>query len=187
MEYAMVPLALLVGVGFVRFFQSLAIDKLGIASILAIVLLIGFSGISAYPPREVLAGHEEGTTGHSMSSIIWSSHFLQGLVATDHRVSSILFGFGKINATWDTAKDALHSPSFEGAKEEMLLVESPSGPKRVDYLILDKDVKEGAMLYPWDEARPLSKEAIKKFEDSPYQKFYDSGYAQIYWVNWGLA
>ncbi len=109
------------------------------------------------------------------------------MTATDHRVSSTLFGLGGVRATWDTASLALHAPSFEAARGEMLWVEDlAGGPARVDFVLLDRDLIQGATLHPWDPAEPLSSEAQAKFLDGHYLKLYDDGYAQFYWINWGV-
>ncbi|MEE9163445.1 MAG: hypothetical protein V3U17_01435, partial [Thermoplasmata archaeon] len=104
--------------------------------------------------------------------------------ATDHRVSTILFGFVAVRGTWDTVSAPLHAPTFEAAREEMAAMPSRD---RIDFVVLDKDLIAGATLLPWDPALPLSPEAQAKFQGPHYLKLYDDGYAQVYWVNWGTA
>ena len=112
---------------------------------------------------------------------------MDGLLATDHRASTIAFGFGGVNATWDTAEAAIIAPDFASARAEMCRVDAPSGAARVDYVAIDADLARGVQLSPVTPALPLSPEARAKFEEAPYMKVYDSGFAQVYYVNWGLA
>jgi asparagine N-glycosylation enzyme membrane subunit Stt3 len=189
MQYMIPSIAVIGGLGISRLSGLFgATQKRGrlVASSLVVVLIIALAATS-YPPRDILAGHQEGIESKAVTTAHFSNVYAQGLVATDHRVSSILFGFGGTNATWDTAPNSLLADTFEEASPEMLEVRSPSGRKRVDYVVIDSDVEEGAMLFPWDPAPALNTEAIEKFEKSPYMKFFDNGYSRLYYVNWGLA
>jgi hypothetical protein len=158
----------------------------------ALVLLLGgliiLAAGTAIPPREALGNHFEGTRSEGMNVVHWASGRVQGITATDHRASSILFGLGGVMATWDSVSLPLHAPSFEEARVEMEWVEDlPGGAGRIDYVLVDRDLVQGAMLLPWDPALPLSQEARSKFLGDPYLKLYDDGYSQLYWVNWGAA
>ncbi|MDX1534952.1 MAG: hypothetical protein R3291_04975, partial [Thermoplasmata archaeon] len=106
------------------------------------------------------------------------------LTATDHRVSTILFGFAGVQGTWDTVSAPLHAPTFEEGRDEMV---AAPGRERIDFVVLDRDLIAGVTLLPWDPALPLSPEAQTKFVGPQYLKLYDDGYAQVYWVNWGNA
>jgi hypothetical protein len=99
----------------------------------------------------------------------------------------MLFGFGRVNATWDTVTLIYHSPDFEGARAELENVSSPSGRRKVAFIALDQDTIGGVFLYPWDPAEPMTEEAVSKFEESPFQKMYDDGYSRLFLLNWGLA
>lgn len=186
MEYIMLPLALLAGLGTVRLYDSLPKNGGGwkALAVSSLVVLLIANAMVAYPSREFLAGCEEGTKDEGMKGILWSSAYIGGLTLADHRVSSALFGFGKVNATWDVAGKALHANSFEEAKEDMISVPSPSGTKRIEYAYLDEDIVKGAFLYPWDPSRPLSKEAVEKFAGDHYLKMYDDGYGSAFLVLW---
>lgn len=208
MEYLMIPLSFFVGLGLVFFYDfwvargakkegntnpeesmEKANGKAGkkrIAVFLLVLFLISANAFSAYPSREAMLGYNEGTNAKSLEAVIWIRFEADeySTVASDHKLSSIIFGFGSKNSTWDKAPLTLMASSFEDAKDEMIQVELPSGTKRIDYVLIDEEVKEGAIIYIWDDAEPLSQEAIEKFNSSNYTKLYDSGYAQIYMVNW---
>jgi hypothetical protein len=149
-----------------------------------LVGLVVLAAATAIPPREVLANHFEGTRPDALVGVEWAGTRIPSLTATDHRVSTILFGFVAVRGTWDTVSAPLHAPTFEAAREEMAAM---PGRDRIDFVVLDKDLIAGATLLPWDPALPLSPEAQAKFQGSHYLKLYDDGYAQVYWVNWGTA
>ncbi|MFQ6061344.1 MAG: hypothetical protein ACE5KV_08675 [Thermoplasmata archaeon] len=189
LQYMIPSLALIGGLGISRISGLLgATGKRGriFAATMIVALMISMAATS-YPPRTILAGHQEGIEARLVSAAHFSEVHVQGLVASDHRVSTILFGFGKANATWDTAPDSLLANSFAEALPEMEEVDTPSGRKRVDFVLIDSDLEKGAMLHPWDPAPALSENALEKFEERPYMKFFDNGYTRLYYVNWGLA
>lgn len=186
-DFLMIPLSIMIGSGMVFMYDvTLAGKKGGIAvGLLAGALIVGNIAV-AYPPPGIMAGYDEGTNSHSLVAMPWLQAHVDGLVAADHKSSMQAFGFGNANATWDTARDALLADNFTGAKTEMMNVDSPSGLKRVDYVLLNVDSRSGTQLLPFEPAYALSDAALAKFEKSPYQRFYDDGYTQIYFVNWGL-
>ncbi len=146
--------------------------------------LVVLAAATAIPPREVLANHFEGTRPDALVGVEWAGTRIPSLTATDHRASTILFGFVAVRGTWDTVSAPLHAPTFEVAREEMAAMPDRD---RIDFVVLDKDMIAGASLLPWDPALPLSPEAQAKFQGPHYLKLYDDGYAQVYWVNWGTA
>lgn len=189
-EYLMFPLAILVGIGLVHAFGLVHFGvtrrRIASATVVALILVMT-NALVAYPPRDVLAGYEEGTKPELVSLARWSGENVDDLVAADHRVSSMLFGFGHVNATWDTVTLVFHSPDFESARIELGNLSSPSGRRKVVFVAIDQDTIDGVFLYPWDPAEPMTQEAVSKFEESPFQKMYDDGYSRLFLLNWGLA
>lgn len=188
LQYVVAPIALLAGFGITRLSGFLGVEKKRgklVVGALVAVLVVSLA-LTSYPPRNIMAGQEEGIEPELVSCAQYTGLYAEGLVVSDHRASSIIFGFGGRNATWDTAPDSLLANSFEEATSEMQNVSSPSGQKRADYVVLDEDMEKGAMILPWDPAHVMSREAIEKFEKAPYMKFFDNGYSRLYYVNWGL-
>ncbi len=185
LEYLTLPLVVFGGLGSVRVAESLGRWKrLLVVPLIALLVLAAATSI---PPREALGNHFEGVRAQGMNVVSWSSGRVNGVTATDHRASSVLFGLGGVRATWDVVSLALHAGTFDEARVEMAWVDDlPGGPGRVDYILLDRDLKEGATLLPWDSALPLSPQAQEKFLGEHYLKLYDDGYSQVYWVNWGI-
>jgi hypothetical protein len=202
-EYISIPVGLLAGLGLVFFADFWTAGNSGIdrdkargrrkkwsgrtAAVLTLaVFLLLANSFTAYPSRDLMLGYQEGTGVKSMEAVMWTGERTSrdAVVASDHRLSSIAFGFSGRNSTWDRAPLTLKADSFEEARAEMLQVELPSGSKRIDYVLLDDDVESGAILLVWDVAEPLSQQAIEKFEGSNYTKVFDNGFSQLYMVNW---
>jgi hypothetical protein len=184
-QYFMLPLALAVGLGIVMLIDSITNDqrnfKKGLSVGLVIVLL-GLTSLSAYPPTEVMGGFQEGTSEAEMQGVAWAKNSLEegATVATDHRMSSMLFGFGGLNATWDEAYKTLHAPSYEECEDEIESISIPSGEKSINYILLDDEIKEGVALLQWENAKAMSQKAQDKFEKYPFIKLYEANGVEVY-------
>jgi hypothetical protein len=148
-----------------------------------VAILIIICGIFSYPPLEVLSGFEEGTTETEFDSCLWARDNIpeESTIATDHRMSSMIFGFSNINASWEYTPKTLHAESFNEAKSELDSVNVPAGKKRIDYILITDSIKNGVALKQWENAEPMSKKAMEKFETSPFIKLFDNGDVQIYY------
>ena len=187
-DFLMIPLAVMVGAG-VAFLHDLAFAgrKRGMAVGVIVAAINVSNNPVAYPPPDIMAGYDEGTSSHSLVAMHWLPIHVEGLLAADHKASTLAFGFGDTDSTWDTARKTLLAPNFQAASDEMRNVNSPSGLKRVDYVLVNSDMRAGSQLYPWEPAYAMSDGAQGKFDGLPYQRFFDDGYTQVYWVNWGLT
>ncbi len=186
MEYIVMPLGLFAATGFVA-----VVDLLGpgrrrkTAAFAAAAVLLAGNALIAIPPPALVAGWQEGISPGVVDGALWGRTYESGLLAADHRASTIFFGFGGVNATWDTTGAPFLAPSFAAAESGLANVQAPSGNLRVSYVWLDKDTEAGVQLLPWDPASPMSSAAIAKYSDSPFIKVYDSGYGQMYLLAWG--
>ncbi len=186
LEYVSIAIAIFVGVGAISVFNVRRPWRVGFVALISALLVL--AAVTALPPREALGNHFEGVRPEAMDAVQWASQRVGGITASDHRASSVLFGFAGVRATWDVVSLPLHAPTFDQARPEMEWVQNlPGGPGRIDYVLLDADMVKGATILPWDPALPISQEAREKFVGGNYLKLYDDGYSQIYWVNWGTA
>ncbi len=188
MEYIVMPLGLFAAVGLVA-----VVDLLGpgprrksLALVAAGILLAG-NAVIAIPPPALVAGWQEGIVPGVVDGALWGRAYESGLLAADHRASTVFFGFGGINATWDTTSAPFLAPTFSAAEPGLAYVRSPSGNLRVSYVWLDQDTEAGVQLLPFDTASPMTPAAIMKFSDAPFIKVYDSGYGQMYLLAWGCV
>ena len=188
LEYVIVPLAILGGLGLVH---TARIGLEGRArrtwAVAGVMLLLAAGFATAIPPPAVLGGWNEGVSATALNGAYWSRDHVTGLVAADHRASTVLFGFASVNGTWDTTSAPFFAPDFTAAEPGLVSVATPSGGFRVSYVWVDRDEAAGVQLHPWDPANPMPGPAVAKFSDAPFVKVFDDGYAQVYWIDWGLA
>lgn len=185
-EYLIVPVALLAGLGFFRVLDLASPSRrMRTAAVAAGVLLLVGNFAFAIPPPSFVAGWNESTPPVAMDGVLWARGHMTGLVAADHMASTRLFGFGGVNATWDTTVDPFFATTFAEAVPGLVDVPAPAGTQNVTYVWLDQVETHGVELRVWQPAVPMSPAAIAKFNDSPFIKVYDDGYAQAYWIAWG--
>ncbi len=184
MQYVVLPVGLAAG-GGVAYLIDLAPSPrtAGRALGAGCVAIVVAGAAAAEPPKSVLGNFEEGTTQEELDAVLWTVATSEpGItVATDHRLSSLLFGFGTVNATWDSAGKILHG-SFEDAAPLLARCDTPSGPQRIDSVLLSDSVRDSAALVQWETARPISPEAAAKFEAAPFLAVYANGGAELYRV-----
>ncbi|MDI6916624.1 MAG: hypothetical protein QMC80_02370 [Thermoplasmatales archaeon] len=187
LQYITAPLLMFAGLGIVKFYDACEKNKLkNIFFAFSFAILLLLAPFSCYPSTNVLGGFEEGTDCKDMEAVFWVKENLPGAaIASDHRMSSMLFGFADTFPTWEYAPTVFHSSSFNESKDELLNCRTPSGEKRIDYVFIDKTMKEkGVALTQYENAEPMSTQSIEKFNHAPFVKIYDNGYAQVYRINW---
>ena len=147
-----------------------------------VIILLAICGIFSYPPLNVVSGFEEGTTEPELEVCIWAQVNLEedSTVASDHRMSSMMFGFGETNSSWEYAPQTLHGHSISELRDEVLETSVPAGKKRLDYVLITDTISKGVALKQWEPAEPMSKEALDKFETKYFIKIFDNGEAKLY-------
>jgi hypothetical protein len=147
-----------------------------------VIILLVICGIYSYPPLEVVSGFEEGTTNEELEACLWAKEHVEdgSTLASDHRMSSMMFGFAKINSSWEYAPKTIHGESFVEMQDEVDGVNIPAGEKRIDYVLITDAIINGVTLVQWEPAEPMSEHAIQKFQTKPFIKLYDNGDAQLY-------
>jgi len=158
----------------------------GFGALLVTVLLI--TALTAYPSKEVMGGFNEGTTPAEMDGVIWFRDELtaglsdDGAVLSDHRYSSMLFGYAGADASWDSGGEMIHSDELNPRERELRV---PAGDRVVEYTAITADMESGTALKQWEPARSISEEGREKY-DSGMWKLYDNGEAAVYgWADGG--
>jgi hypothetical protein len=186
MEYLVVPFAIFAGVGFFRTLDLTAIRKgRRMATLVVLGLLLGANALSALPPPSSLAGWREGTVPAAIDPAYWARDQVRGLVVSDHHGSTIVFGFGGLNATWDRTRTPFSSAALADPCAGLRGIDSPSGLKDGAYVWIDRDMEVGVRLTPWETAAPMSPDVVARFDAAPFVKVFDNGYARLYWIEWG--
>jgi hypothetical protein len=189
--YIAEALVILAGVGAVHLFRTFRPSgtRLRSARAGAVVLgvvLVAALVVSAYPPKAVMGGFQEGTTETELAAVLWTRGGLpspgadpgdlsSGVVATDHRLSSMTFGIGGRMATWDTAGPVLHGVTDEALWAQMEDIDTPNGDRPVTAVVLSEDFRSGAALSQFSSPRAVEGEAWDKFLEPPFYKVYDGG------------
>jgi hypothetical protein len=184
MQYLFVPISLQFGFGLLYIWNMTAMDvsKLkAIGAAAAVALVIVSAGYLSIPPADIMGGFQEGTTHQEMEAVLWCGGETpsRAMVASDHRMSSMVFGYGDRNATWEYGGVILEG-DMGTAKGNLSGIKTPTGKKPVDYVLLTEEIKGGVALEQWENARPMSSEALAKFSEPPFTKVYDNGDAEIY-------
>src|SRR2546427_821062 len=187
-EYLMIPLAIFAGIGFFRLLDLAGLRggkrtfALGLCGV-----LLAANAVAGIPPPSTLAGWREGTIPAALDPAYWARDHASGLVVSDHQGSTTVFGFGGVNATWDRTRDPF-LPEFANVPCAGLSdIVSPSGVKNGTYIWIDRDMEAGVRLTPWETAAPMDPAVIAKFDEAPFIKVFDNGYARLYWIGWGSA
>ncbi len=189
-EYLMIPIALLVAVGAARLVAR-AGDAGGrralVAASVAVVLLVGANAAIAYPPQADFGGFEEGLTHGDAALWMWVGLAIPpgATVASDHRLSSFLFGFDGLRATWVTTPDLFTGSSWAEARAELNAsgVPNPALSAPIDFVAIDAVMYTGVALNPSDLALPLSPAAIAWFGCPAFVPVYENGAQVVYLVD----
>jgi len=188
MHILMWPTAVFAGLGMRALLTRTPMTANRRASALAVIAALLLAAVPAtFPPRDVMAGHEEGLPAQALGAPLWLRSRGWGLVGSDHMGSMAAFGFGGRDAVWDYSPDLLRSDTFDDARGDFANASFPAGRDRVRFVLINDDIEAGAMLLPWDPALPLTAEESGKFEDAPFHRVYDDGYSRVYYLNWGLT
>src|SRR3989441_665580 len=187
-EYLMIPLAIFAGIGFFRLLDLAGLRGRKRTFVLGVCgLLLAANAVAGIPPSSTLAGWREGTIPAALDPAYWAREYARGLVVSDHQGSTTVFGFGGVNATWDRTRDPFLLDFANVPYAGLSDIPSPSGEKNGTYIWIDRDMEAGVRLTPWETAAPMNPAVIAKFDDAPFIKVFDNGYARLYWIAWGCT
>lgn len=183
--YLLAPLALMAGIGFNFFLKGFEIPKRKWYSITTILIFLTCASM-AYPPPEVMGGFQEGTNDKELNAILWMKFSEKDtLVVSDHRLSSLVFGFTKTNASWENGAEVITGDTEEAIKAGKRLSTPQAGVKQVSYIIISKEMQKGVALLQWDHAEELTGEAKTKFTNNDqFPIWFDNGDTSIMRMNY---
>ncbi len=191
-EYLMIPIGLLVAISAARL-VALAGDRGGrravVAASLGVVVLLAANAAIVYPPQADFGGFEEGLTHDDAALWLWVGIAAppSWAVASDHRLSSMIFGFDGNPATWDSTPALFNgnASAWPSAVAELRLaqVPTPNLVHPIDLVVVDSVMYSGVALNPADLAQPLSVAAIAWFEALPFVVLYENGPNVVYLVD----
>ncbi len=189
-EYLFLPIGLLAALGAARLVAR-AGDRGGrraaVAVALAVVVLVGANAAIVYPPQADFGGFEEGLTRGDAGLWMWVGIALPAgaTVASDHRLSSFLFGFDGLRATWVTTPALFTGSTWSAARAELNSsgVPNPAFSAPIEYVAIDGVMYGGVALNPAGLALPLSSAAIAWFGLEGFVPVYENGPEVVYLVD----
>jgi hypothetical protein len=191
-EYLFLPLGLLVAVGAGRLVAR-AGEKGGrralVAASVAIVLVVAANAAIVYPPQADFGGFEEGLTHGDAALWMWVGIAIPAgsTVASDHRLSSFLFGFDALRATWVTTPGLFVGSNWSTALAELndSGVPNPAQPAPIQFVAIDAVMYGGVAMNPSSLAEPLTPAAILWFGLPGFVPVYENGLEVVYLVDLG--
>jgi hypothetical protein len=187
-EYLFIPLGFLLAVGLARLVARTG-DRAGrrafVAACLGIVLLLAANAAIVYPPQADLGGFEEGLTHGDAGVWMWIgiAEPRTAVVASDHRLSSMIFGFDGNPATWDSTPALFTGKNWSAAVVELRSSNAPDVALPIDLVAVDSVMYTGVALNPSAQALPLSTPAIEWFGGLPFVLLYQNGADVVYLVD----
>ncbi len=189
-EYLLIPIGLMAAIGLARLVAR-AHDRAGrramAAAMAGVVVLLAANAAIVYPPQPDFGGFQEGLTPGDAALWMWVGIAAPPtwVVASDHRLSSMIFGFDGNPATWVTTPDLFNGANWSGAASELRSTgaPNPADARPVDLVAVDSVMYAGVALSPSNLAQPLSASAIAWFERAPFVPLYENGQDVVYLVD----
>ncbi|MGA8605121.1 MAG: hypothetical protein WB788_08720 [Thermoplasmata archaeon] len=187
-EYLFIPVGLLIAVALARL-VSRAGDRAGrrafVAACVGVVVLLSANAAIVYPPQNDFGGFEEGLTHGDAALWMWVGIAAPPTwtVATDHRLSSMIFGFDGNPATWTTTSALFTGKNWSQAAAELRSSGTPYTNRSIVLVAVDSVMYSGVALDPSAPATPLSSSAIAWFGQLPFIPLYENGQEVVYMVD----
>ncbi|HLM70816.1 MAG TPA: hypothetical protein VK423_05510 [Thermoplasmata archaeon] len=187
-EYLFIPIGLLIAVGLGRLVTRIG-DRAGrrafVAGCVGVVVLLAANAAIVYPPQNDFGGFEEGLTHGDSALWMWVGIAAPSTwtVATDHRLSSMIFGVDGNPSTWFTTPALFTGDSWFAAAAELRSSGTPYSSHPVDLVAVDSVMHAGVALDPSKLASPLSGSAVVWFEKLPFVPVYENGLEVVYVVD----
>jgi hypothetical protein len=183
-EYLAYPLAILCALGFI-WLIGLKEDvdwkdmtpriKTTFTIFLTIILI---SGATTYAVQRTTSGFEESISTQVAAAIEYleGNATANGTVASDHRISNILWQAG-FNATYDDAYDLWFSPAWNnaGCLSELEGNGTTRYYGRVDYLVVDSVmIRDGVQSNINETPRMVNNTFYEKFNNEPFELVFEA-------------
>ncbi|MGI0055286.1 MAG: hypothetical protein ACREBZ_06200 [Thermoplasmata archaeon] len=187
-EYLLIPIGLLAAIGIGRMIARVGRQRghrAFTAACIGALVLVAANAAIVYPPQAYFGGFQEGYTVADSGLWMWTGIGVpaNATIASDHRLSSAVFGFDGNPATWDSTPALFTGSNWSAAQAELVSSGAPHTPHAIDYVIVDSVMYTGVALNPADAAQPLSAAAIAWFTQLPFVPVYENGPNVIYVVD----
>ncbi len=184
-EYLSLILAFFAGFGMVTATGLFFSHDRRIAASVAIAAIVVMAGVSATFLNTSLSAPSKigATPAGDLDAANWIRLNTPGnaTFASDHRVSSIIFGYGDRNATWEFGgAPVFHSLTIGALLRSLNSSLTPAGQRHVDYLMTDSEMISAANFYPNHPDYPISPRMLSLLETHYFIEVYTNGYATVY-------
>ncbi len=165
-----------------------------LAALAAVGLLLAVSGASVGALQRSTGGADERIPAATLRAAAWlgAEHADEGIVASDHRVSQLLWA-SNLTTPRDDLYYLWHAPTAAEARPELLTAradrDGPGAACAVRYVVVDSVMSESAVTTGLNETqRPMSEEALAKYDRRPFTAVHqewddDGGWATVYRVD----
>ena len=143
LSFLMLPLSILLGLGVIQIFtlyNPFRKKNRNVIFVILITFLLLWSVPFTYPDQESVSGYQEGSDWDDVEAGIWTRH-IQEKIATDHRMSAVLFGVGNDNLTWTEGYHIYFSSDTSEIREELTTL-------NISYMLWDQDMLKGVATSP---------------------------------------
>jgi hypothetical protein len=187
-EYVVIPVGLLIAVGlgyWIARLEAAGGRRAVAAGAAAVVVLFAANAAIAYPPAQDFLGFQEGLTTGDQALWGWAGTALPAPITfvTDHRLSSMLFGFDGDRANWVSGGALLTGGNVTAARALLAGVSTPTGTFPPNAVAVDATMHAGVALDPNAAPQPLSPAAIGWLGAPPFVPVYVNGPEVVYWVD----
>ncbi len=189
LEYLIIPVGLLIALGAARLvarWGDVSGRKALLAGSLGIVALLAANAAIAYPPPNAFAGFQEGLTYGDAGIWSWVGVGLppSATVATDHRLSSMIFGVDGNPTTYQSTPALFIGTNRSAAFAELNGSAAPAEIRPVNAVAVDATIRySGVALDPARQAVPMSSQAQAWLLEPPFIAVYENGPEAVYWVD----
>jgi len=166
LSFLILPLAILLGLGIVQVFDLYNPFKKKwktAGMIVLVILLLSWSIPFTYPEQERASGYHEGSDWEDVEAAIWSRN-LDGRIATDHRMSAVLFAASNQNLTWVDGYDMYFSPDHDEIRREL-------DELNISYILWDQEMLRGVTTAPGVTPYPFDESALKYYRRNDYSVY----------------
>lgn len=184
-EYLLLFIATFAGIGLMLLIETVPKNMRVVATAVLAVALVASCGVSTAMVGATTTPSKIGATpAKDLSATQWLKWNTGGgsVVASDHRLSSLIFGFSDRNATWEIGGYPIFMAGNLSQMEGALnLSQTPSGNKTVDFLMLDTYMVNDANFYPNQTAIPIPPDVMENITGSgDFVLVYSNGFSQLY-------
>lgn len=193
-EYVVAAFSLIAAMGFGSLVARADRSWRTLAPIgVCVVLLLAANAYIAFPPPQLSDGFQEGFTVQDVALAQWGAVALPAgtVLASDHRLSDLYFGFSGNPATWSTTcslflGNSSECPYYPGTAIQAAFAElnssfAPHTLRPVDVVAIDSTmVTTGVALDPSQEALPLNQSMLTFLEGTHFALIYQNGEQEIW-------